>query len=417
MLLATVDALLPLSLLEAVRNVDTPNDDPEAELVDELRNKRFGLSETVYTQIRRHAEAVRKGRRTAQEETVALARLIGYGAHEAPPPAASDLEDARRIIAGQRATLPFLALAGDKALLFDDERTGFVMYGVQGRTFVALGDPVGPEDRIGTLVRLFLDRCDDFGGVPVFYQVTPPHLHHYADLGMALVKIGEEAKVDLPGFTLEGGHAAKFRKLLRRLDREGAKFRIISPPAVAAALPELRAVSDEWLEAKAAAEKGFSLGHFDEAYLASLPVAVIEQRGRVQAFANLWPGPGRGELSIDLMRHRREAPNGIMEALFVHLMLWGKEQAYGRFVLGMAPLAGVEPSPSPVRSLWNRVGGFVYEHAEPLYGFQGLRAYKQKFDPVWEPRYLACPGSFQLPRVLADISALVAGGYRRIFLK
>ncbi len=81
----------------------------------------------------------------------------------------------------------------------------------------------------------------------------------------------------------------------------------------------------------------------------------------------------------------------------------------------MAPLAGVEPS--PVRSLWNRVGGFVYEHAELLYGFQGLRAYKQKFDPVWEPRYLACPGGFHLPRVLADISALVAGGYRRIFLK
>jgi len=76
-MLATVDALLPLSLLEAVRNVDTPNDDPDAELVDELRNKRFGLSETVYVQIRRHTEAVKKGKRTAQEETIALARLIG----------------------------------------------------------------------------------------------------------------------------------------------------------------------------------------------------------------------------------------------------------------------------------------------------------------------------------------------------
>ena len=346
---------------------------------------------------------------------VALARLIGYAPHEAPPPSASDLEDARRIIAGQRAALPFLALAGDKTLLFDDERSGFVMYGVQGRTWVALGDPVGPESRITTLVHLFLDRCNDFAGVPVFYQVTPPYLRHYADLGMTLVKIGEEAKVDLPGFTLDGGHAAKFRKLLHRFDREGAGFRVISPPDVAAVLPELRSVSDEWLALKAAAEKGFSLGHFDEAYLASLPVAVIEQHGRIQAFANLWPGPGHEELSIDLMRHRREAPNGVMEALFVHLMLWGKAQEYGRFVLGMAPLAGVEPS--PVRSLWNRVGGFVYEHAEPVYGFQGLRAYKQKFDPVWEPRYLACPGGFHLPRVLADISALVAGGYRRIFLK
>jgi hypothetical protein len=76
-MLATVDALLPLSLLEAVRNVDTPNDDPDAELVDELRNKRLGLSDTIYSQIRRHTEAVKKGKRTAQDETVALARLIG----------------------------------------------------------------------------------------------------------------------------------------------------------------------------------------------------------------------------------------------------------------------------------------------------------------------------------------------------
>lgn len=75
-MLATVDALLPLSLLEAVRNVDTPGD-LDSEFVDELRNKRLGLSETVYLQIKRYADAVRKRQRTAQEESVALARLIG----------------------------------------------------------------------------------------------------------------------------------------------------------------------------------------------------------------------------------------------------------------------------------------------------------------------------------------------------
>jgi hypothetical protein len=76
-MLATVDALLPLSLLEAVRNVDTPNDELETEFVDELRNKRLGLSDTVYAQIKRHTEAVKRGQRTGQDESVALARLIG----------------------------------------------------------------------------------------------------------------------------------------------------------------------------------------------------------------------------------------------------------------------------------------------------------------------------------------------------
>ena len=104
-----------------------------------------------------------------------------------------------------------------------------------------------------------------------------------------------------------------------------------------------------------------------------------------------------------------------MEALFVHMMQWGKDQGYQRFALGMAPLSGFEHS--PVRSTWNRVGTFLYEHGTAVYNFQGLRAFKEKFDPLWEPHYLAYPGGLQLPRILADVSALVAGGYRRIFLK
>jgi predicted hydrocarbon binding protein len=76
-MLSTVDALLPLSLLEAVRNVDTPNDQLDAEYVDELRNKRLGLSDTIYAQIKRHTEAAKRGHRTGQDESVALAKLIG----------------------------------------------------------------------------------------------------------------------------------------------------------------------------------------------------------------------------------------------------------------------------------------------------------------------------------------------------
>jgi phosphatidylglycerol lysyltransferase len=96
-------------------------------------------------------------------------------------------------------------------------------------------------------------------------------------------------------------------------------------------------------------------------------------------------------------------------------MKWGSEQGYQRFALGMAPLSGFEAS--PVATLWTRFGAFLYQHAEPLYNFQGLRAYKEKFNSVWEPRYLAYPGGLRLPRILADVSALIAGGYRNIFRK
>ncbi len=344
-----------------------------------------------------------------------LARLIGYAPHEAPTPGDNDLEDAGRAIAAQTATSPYLVYLRDKAVLFNDDRTAFVMYGVQGRTWVALGDPVGPEDRLNDLIRRFLERCDDFGGVPVFYEIGHIHLHRYVDFGLTFLKLGEEAKVDLTTFTLEGGHASKYRQVIRRLEKDGGSFRIIEPAGVRAIMDQLRAVSDDWLAAKASAEKGFSLGFFDEAYVSRFPVAVIEHGGRIQAFANIWAGPQNVELSIDLMRYHRDAPKNVMEALFVHMMKWGKEQGYRRFALGMAPLSGFEDS--PLASLWNRLGAFLYAHGDSIYNFQGLRAYKDKFNPNWEPHYLAYPGGLRLPRIMADVSALVAGGYRRIFRK
>ena len=83
-------------------------------------------------------------------------------------------------------------------------------------------------------------------------------------------------------------------------------------------------------------------------------------------------------------------------------------------MLGMA-LSGFDRS--PVAPVWNRIGAFLYEHGDGVYNFQGLRAYKEKFDPIWEPHYLAYSSGLRLPRILADVSALVAGGYRRILIK
>jgi phosphatidylglycerol lysyltransferase len=187
------------------------------------------------------------------------------------------------------------------------------------------------------------------------------------------------------------------------------------PGDVGAVLPELRLVSDNWLESRAAAEKGFSLGFFDEPYMKQFPVAVVTREERIQAFATLWPGPQREELSIDLMRYHHDAPKGVMEALLSHLLVWGKAEGYRALALGMAPMSGFERS--PVAPLWSRLGTFLYEHGEALYNFQGLRTFKEKFNPDWQPRYLAYPGGLRLPRILADISALIAGGYRRIFLR
>jgi phosphatidylglycerol lysyltransferase len=379
--------------------------------------KHVEYSNSLWWQFETNAEASRFLRGSVAAATIvflfAIGRLLGLAPHETDPPTEADLEAAGVIISRQESTRPNLVYLRDKAILFDERREGFVMYDVYGRTWVALGDPVCPPARMAELIRLFLEKCDDFGGTPVFYEVNTTWLHHYVDFGLTFLKLGEEGRVDLERFNLDGSSGSKFRQAIRRLERDGGVFRMLTPGDVPSVTNQLRAVSDDWLEKRAGSEKQFSLGFFDADYVSRFPVAVIERGGQIQAFATIWEGPKRQELSVDLMRFNHEAPRDIMEALFVHVMAWGKSEGYHWFSLGMAPMSGFEQS--PVAPLWTKAGLFLYEHGESIYNFQGLRAFKEKFKPEWQPRYLAYPGGLKLPRILADIAALVAGGYRRIF--
>jgi phosphatidylglycerol lysyltransferase len=385
----------------------------------EFAYKHVDYSKELWWQFELHGDASRFLRGSVGAAVLVLlfafARLMAHAPHEADEPDDDDLATAAAVMATQTATYPNLVFLRDKAILFDADRRAFVMYGVQGRTWVALGDPVGPPDRAGTLIRLFLEKCDDFGSTPVFYEVSKDELHRYADFGLTFVKLGEEALVDLTSFSLEGARSSKHRQALRYLEKAGATFRMVDPEEVARIMPELRSVSDAWLQDKSVAEKGFSLGCFDPDYLCRFPVAVIERGVEIVAFANVWAGARQVELSVDLMRYREGAPREVMESLFVNVMMWGKARGYRRFSLGMAPLSGFERS--AVAPLWIRFGSFLFEHGGAFYNFQGLRAYKEKFHPEWQPRYLVYPGGFRLPQILADVSALVAGGYRNILLK
>lgn len=346
---------------------------------------------------------------------VALARLLSPAAHVVPEPRDDELEAAARIVDHQPWSLPNLVFLRDKGIIFDEAHDGFVMYGVQARTWVALGDPVGPPGRAGELIRRFLAECDDFGGVPVFYEVRDADLPLYTGCGLTAIKLGEEARIELPTFALTGGRWAKQRQHLRRLERDGISFRVIPRGETAAIMDRLRAISDEWLELKAGGEKGFSLGSFREDYLSRFDLAVMQRGDEIVAFANLWTTAARVELATDLIRYNRSAPSETMEALLLHAMLWGQSQGYHWFSLGVAPLSGFERSSAA--PLWSRIGSFLYAHGEALYRFRGLRAFKEKFHPEWVPRYLVYPGGNTLPRVVADIAALIAGGYRRVVLK
>jgi phosphatidylglycerol lysyltransferase len=379
--------------------------------------KRVEFTSDLWWQFSLHGDAPRFLRATVGVLSLglvaALIMLLHPSRQRPHRPTDEELTTAAAIAATSPETSAHLALLGDKSLLFNDDKTGFVMYGISGQSWVALGDPVAPDDERAELAWRFRELVDEHQGWPVFYQANQETLPIYLDLGLSLLKLGEEARVPLADFSLAGNRRKSLRTTFNRVEREGLTFEVC--PSAAPLLPQLKRVSDAWLSAKNTREKRFSLGFFNEDYLARYPVAVIRRGDEVLAFANVLPGAEHEELSVDLMRYTNAAPAGVMDQLFAGLMLWGKEQGYAYFNLGVAPLSGLENR--QLAPLWHRIGGLLFRHGEHFYNFEGLRDYKEKFDPQWRPKYLASPGGFALPVILANVATLISGGVKGLVAK
>ena len=346
---------------------------------------------------------------------LALRQLLRPPRARLPRPDPAEMERAAKILERQPNADACVALMGDKNFLFSESGNSFVMFGRRGRSWVSLFDPVGPQSEWPELVWRFLESAREQGGRASFYQVRPQTLPVYLDAGLRVYKVGEYAYVSLPDFSLKGKARSDLRQALNRGEREQMSLEVLPPGVPAATLAELRVISDAWLEDHATAEKGFSLGAFSEPYLQRSPIALVRVGERVVAFATLMVTDMNEEASVDLMRHVPGAPNGTMDFLFAKLLLHYQAAGFKRFGLGMAPLSGMAEHPLAPR--WHRLGRLLFAHGEHFYNFQGLRAFKEKFAPQWEARYLAAQGGLTPLFVIADVAALISGGMRGVISK
>jgi lysylphosphatidylglycerol synthetase-like protein (DUF2156 family) len=357
--------------------------------------------------------------RAVRSSAAAAVLLLAFGlwrlvATPAMPPVAGeddpDFNRVRSILASAENAEPGsnLALLGDKRFLFSESGHSFLMFGVRGRSWIAMGPPVGRHDERTELFWRFRELADAHAARPGFYALGPDDLPDLVDLGFSIQKIGESAAVPLASFSLEGRRRGNLRRSWRKTGEEGATFEVLGPAEVCDAMDELRTVSDAWLSHHAGDEKGFSLGFFDPAYVVEFPVAVARVGGCIVAFATLWTTAQRGPFSIDLMRYADDAPKDVMDFLFVELIAWGAAQGYQAFDFGMAPLAGLEDR--PLAPIMSRVGRLLFQRGEDIYNFQGVRRYKDKYDPLWGPRYIAAARKWAIPILLADVGLISSGG-------
>ena len=372
-------------------------------------------SDTLWWRVIGDADANRSIRAWAGAAILLLAvgvwRLI---ATPATPPVVGDhdpdFERVRAILAAAEDVEPpaNLALMGDKRFLFSASGKSFLMFGVRGRSWIALGPPVGLREERMELLWRFRELADAHAARPGLYAIGPDLLPDVVELGFAIQKTGESATVPLEQFSLSGRRREVLRRNWRKAGETGARFEVLGHDQVLAQMDELRRVSDVWLGHHAGGDKKFSMGGFEERYVAEFPCAVVWVDGAIAAFATIWTTCDRSSFSMDLMRYADEAPKNVMDYLFVELLHWGREQGYEAFEFGMAPLAGLEDR--PLAPIMSRVGNLLFERGEELYNFRGVRRYKDKYDPVWQPRYMAAPQKWAIPILMADVGLMSSGG-------
>ncbi len=355
------------------------------------------------------ARALRAGLTASALMVVALIYISmqpARGRSVSPDPGA--IERVRAIVAEQDLPLANLALTGDKTFFFSEGGEAFIMYTVQGKSWIAYSDPVGPKAAARDLAWAFFDAAFAAGCRPVFYEITDAYLPIWIEMGLTVNKIGEEAIVPLANFSLAGKRYKAMRAAYNQLEREGIGFELAAPPHSAELLAELAAISSVWLAGKKGREKRFSVGRFDTDYLQRFRLALVRREGRLVAFANVLETDTKVGATIDLMRFTPEAPPNVMQFLFIALMERLKAEGTASFSLGMAPLAGLEVKYGA--RLWNRFGSVLFKYGGAFYNFAGLRAFKQKFGPDWRSRYFAVPGSLPPITALRDVTLAISGG-------
>ncbi|MGG0175531.1 phosphatidylglycerol lysyltransferase domain-containing protein [Gottfriedia acidiceleris] len=298
-------------------------------------------------------------------------------------------------------SLTHLGLLGDKKVFLSEDQKSAFVYRKQGNKLVVLCDPIGEISF--EKIKEFENYSRSIKCIPCFYQIDEKSKMLYEKTGYRLLKLGEEAIVDLENFEIAGKKGAKLRTKRNKFIRQGYQFEVSMPEHSIDLLQELKGVSDVWLNGRE--ELSFSVGSFHFDYVSNFPIGILrDKNGQVIAFATL---PIQGEnITIDLMRYLKELPYGTMDMLFVSIMFWAKENGFKSCSLGMAPLANVGQDSKS--SIIEKSAKMIFKYGNSIYNFKGLLTFKSKFANKWESKYLAYK-PYTLLSVITSLYRLVHG--------
>lgn len=324
---------------------------------------------------------------------------------------ARERRKARALVAAWGAdTLAPFALRADKSYFFAEDDSAFLAYRVVGGVAIVAGDPIGPDEARGPLVRRFLDYAHERGWRVAVLGVSKHCLDLYAALGLHARYHGDEAVVETARFSLEGRAIRKVRQSVHRLEAAGFTARVLRPGEVDA---ELRADLDEiartWRGGQP--ERGFvmaldalfRLGDED-----ALFVVGFDRSGVAKGFLHFAISHASSSLSLSSMPRLSDVPNGFNEWLICEAIAAAREAGFARVSLNFAPFAALL-APERELTVRQRFEAATLRRLKGHFQLDNLFVFNRKFLPEWEPRFVVYERRLDLPRV--GVAALAAEAY------
>jgi phosphatidylglycerol lysyltransferase len=302
-------------------------------------------------------------------------------------------------------TLASFALDPQKQRFFSSTGKAFISYVLQGDVVLVIGDPIGPAQELPLVLTEFLAFWRARHKPVAFWQAREELLDLYRSHRLHVLKIGEDAIIDVQKFTLKGGKMANVRTSFKRAEKSAMHVVFYKGAGICEAHREQMArISQAWLAHKGGSEMGFSMGRFvpgnDTTQFTAL---AFDLQGTMHAFLTFIPIYGRNGWSLDLLRRDEQATPGTMELLIVRSLEYFKTCGNTTVSLGLAPLNNNNQCPP---SLLDRFCSILLQRSGKFQHFQTLTSFKQKFQPSWENRYLIFSRQLSLPQIGLALNAV-----------
>lgn len=283
----------------------------------------------------------------------------------------------------------YLALEHDKRYFFSHKVDGVCAYTVTSDVFVICSDIICAKENSRIFLKEILAYCEKNAYQLLLVTITDYFLEEYQELGLGVVKYGEDASFTLSDYNLAGGKVAKVRAAINHATKNGITVHEYIPTVARnhKIEEEIRQINNEWLSGKGGFELHFMLGGdglkdpLDRRYFYA-----ADSEGALLGYVVFLPYTD-GYLA-DVTRRRNDAPQGVLEKIIFEAFMQFKEEGvlYGN--MGLSPLYNIAENDR--QTLTEKLFTYIYNNMNSAYGFQKLHHAKEKYAPTdWLPRYLA----------------------------